>query len=196
MNRNRHFDRAPGEDALRTWFAAHEPLRSASTVRFDRARFYRDTLRQPEPAAQGPWVWRGAVAGLAVLLVAMGSWVHHAQTGHTTATHPHRVQRPSLHHHRPSAPVRRDRQLGLPVPPPASAPLKQREHWIIVQSAPYGQLHHILTEWNALGQPPLYWSSGWKAYYFWVNRSADQAVTLVYTYALNDPPWYGKPLRP
>lgn len=191
---NSDTQRTSTEEELRTWFATHEPLRSAQTVTFDRERFYRATLLKPERPSKGSLIWWGTAVGFAVALSVMGSFLRQQQS--TATPQKAAIHRPSAHHQPPSAQVQRDRLLGLPVPPRASAPLAQREHWIIVQSAPYGQEHHILKEWNALGQPPLYWSPFSKAYYFWVNQSADQAVTLLYTYALNDPRWYGQPLSP
>ncbi|NMP24882.1 hypothetical protein [Sulfobacillus harzensis] len=131
-------------------------------------------------------------------LVAVGSIGLYAlvttshQVASTTTHHPIKA-RPKRY---ASAKIQRDVQLGLPIPPKANAPLTQREHWIIVQSAPYGHANQFLKKWNALGQPPLYWSSFENAYYFWVNQLAQQAITLSYTYAPNDPSWYGKPLRP
>ncbi len=86
---------------------------------------------------------------------------------------------------------------GLPKPPPATAPLVQRERWVIEINTLYdAHPQQILNEWESLGEPPIYWSTTEQAYYFQVAPAAGQAVTLGYAQTVVDPPWYGKPLQP
>ncbi len=95
----------------------------------------------------------------------------------------------------PPSPAGVNTLAGDIAPPPATAPLVQRERWVILQSAPSAP-RHLLSQWLKLCEPPLYWSPFAHYYYFWVNVAQDRAATLPYVSADNDPAWYGQPLRP
>lgn len=82
--------------------------------------------------------------------------------------------------------------------PAASAPLIQRERWVILytfsDSSP-AEATRVLHLWNSWGNPPLYWSTWGEGYYF--SSISGQSIDVGFVQTPDPvPSWYGKPLAP
>ncbi len=125
------------------------------------------------------------------------AFTHAPPTGHSRTTHAARcITRKVPLSLRPT-------NWRISSPPPATAPLLERETWIMQFAEP-----HIQREWLAYGRPPLYFSTepGWSGDYYFEppgsTRVTPDGITVVYRplgyaaqHALDLTPWVGKPLH-
>lgn len=65
------------EAELRTWFGTNGPPQLAQQIHFDTARFYQITMRQSVHSNLTRRVWWASTGIVSLLLVAMGSFLHH-----------------------------------------------------------------------------------------------------------------------
>ncbi len=121
--------------------------------------------------------WSGALAVVGALAIA-GVMLHHV--GHPPSPKPAPVSSPYT-----ATSIR-------PAPPPASAPLLDREAWLM-----HWQPAWYRAEWIQAGRPPILWSPQDANYYV---KGIGVLLTFPWRWELLPvsalPSWYGYPLKP